>query len=482
MERTVAGDERWGWLATRHPEAKLGSTPWRDSAERSKQIEAEQVSLLYSQALASQVVTLLNVGLVVVVLWSVSPRPVLLGWTGLSVLIALARALLGWTYRRASPAPAQVRSWRNLFIAGAGAGGLGWGAAGFFLFPYVSLVHQVFLAYVLGGVAVGAAAVMAPVLTAYWAFLPAITLPIIVQLFLRGDTMSFAMGFMFTACTAMFMNSARQMHASIAESIRLRFENLDLVQSLSAAKEQAEGANSSLQLEIGERTRAEQELTVSLQEKEVLLTEIHHRVKNNLQVISSLLSLQSRSLTDPQALSVFTDSQNRVRSMALIHEKLYQAPDLARIDFAAYVRELASYLFRVYRSSAESIPLHVHAKDVFLTLERAVPCGLIVSEILSNALKYAFPDGNKGEIVIDLCPEGTTLYKLTIRDNGVGLPAGVDFRHATSLGLRIVNTLTEQLGGRISLCNDGGAAFTLTIPIEDDDGAGEQPADPDRGR
>lgn len=438
-----------------------------EPSERARQIEAEQVSLLYAQGVASQTVALLNTSLVAVVLWNVAARGALLAWVVLMILIAVTRSLITLAYQRTPPAARDVGRWRLFYIAGTFAGGVGWGTAGLVIFPAVPLVYQVFFIYVLGGMAVGAAAVMSPVLAAYWSFLGPITLPIIVQLLLlRGDTMSFAMGIMFTACTGMFLNSARQMHASITESIRLRFENLDLVQSLSVAKEQLESANASLTVEIGERTRAEQQLTASLQEKEVLLTEIHHRVKNNLQVISSLLSLQSRSLTNPEALSVLAESQNRVRSMALVHEKLYQSPDMVRIDFGAYIRELASYLCRVYRNGAEAIPLRINAKDVFLTIERAVPCGLIVTELLSNALKYAFPNGQSGEIGVDLTPEGSALYQLTIRDNGVGLPADVDFRHSTSLGLRIVNTLTEQLGGTIALTNNGGATFRLSFPME----------------
>jgi two-component sensor histidine kinase len=416
------------------------------------------------------------------VFWGVASHTALLAWVALMAVIASCRMLLVTAYQRRSRNGKEMGSWRTLYVIGTGVAGLGWGTAGVVLFPTVPLVHQVFLTYVLGGMAVGAAAVMSPVLAAYWAFLPAITLPIMVQLFLSADSMAIAMGIMFTACTVMFMNSARQMNRSITESIRLRFENLDLVQSLSLAKEQTEAANRSLQVEIGERRRAEEQLTASLKEKEVLLTEIHHRVKNNLHVISSLLSLQSRTLSNPEALSVFTDSQNRVRSMALVHEKLYQSSDLARIDFGAYVRELASHLFRVYHDQAEAIPLRINAKGVFLTIERAIPCGLIASELLSNALKYAFPAGRSGEIAVDLAMTGEVTCTMTIRDNGVGLPAEVDYRHPTSLGLRIVNTLTEQLGGTITLASNGGATFTLAFPIEEEDGVEQLRAHPHPGR
>jgi two-component sensor histidine kinase len=443
-----------------------------DPEERRQRIEAEQVALLYAQGLASQLVTLLNVGLVAYVLWALTGperpalRTTLIAWVALMVLVAVARSLLIGAYRRASPPVERAPFWRSLYVAGTFAAGLSWGLAGVAIFPQVEFPYQVFLAFVLGGMAVGAAAVMSPVLAAYQAFLFPITLPVIVQLLARvDDAMTFAMGVMFTACTGMFLNSARQMHASIAESIRLRFENLDLV-------ERAERANRSLQVEIGERTRAEDRLRTSLREKDVLLTEIHHRVKNNLQVISSLLSLQSRALTSPEAVSVFTESQNRVRSMALVHEKLYQSPDLARIDFAAYLRELASHLFRVYARAAE-VQLRIRAGGVLLSIERAVPCGLIASELLSNALKYAFPGGAAGAITIDLSGTDGDAARLEIRDDGVGLPAGVDLGRPASLGLRIVKTLTAQLGGTITHSHREGATFTLVFPIEDPDGAVE---------
>jgi two-component sensor histidine kinase len=404
-------------------------------------ILAEQVALAYGQGVASQVVGLLNVALVALVLWPVASHRVLLGWAALMTAISVARSVLTWSYRRATPAVTDAGVWRRRFVAGAFATGIGWGVAGVLLFPVVSLAYQVFLTYVLGGMAVGAAAVMAPVVTAYWAFLPPITIPVIVQLVLRGDAMGMSMAFMFTACTAMFMSSARQMHQSIRESIRLRFENLDLVDDLSAAKNQAE----------------------------VLLTEIHHRVKNNLQVISSLLSLQSRAIADPEARSLFTDSQVRVRSMALVHEKLYQSPNLAHVDFAAYARELASHLTRVYRRDGEPVRVRVDAGPVGLSIEQAVPCGLVVGELLSNALKYAFPDGRAGTVAIEMSRDAGGMHRLVVRDDGVGLPPGLDVRNARSLGLRIVATLTDQLGGTLAATTAGGTTFELTLPLEDHD-------------
>jgi two-component sensor histidine kinase len=217
------------------------------------------------------------------------------------------------------------------------------------------------------------------------------------------------------------------------------------------------------QQEIDERMRAEEQIKTSLEEKVVLLKEIHHRVKNNLQVISSLLNLQSQSIRDREALEIFKESQNRIRSMALIHEKLYRSHDLAKINFAEYVRSLASFLVRSYRAQAGPVGLKVQADDVALSIDAAVPCGLIVNELVSNALKYAFPDGREGEIRVVLQPDHDQHMTLVVGDNGVGFPDDVDFRDTESLGMQLVNTLVEQLDGTIELHKEGGTEFEIVF-------------------
>jgi PAS domain S-box-containing protein len=216
--------------------------------------------------------------------------------------------------------------------------------------------------------------------------------------------------------------------------------------------------------EITERKRAEQQMQASLEEKEVLLKEIHHRVKNNLQVISSLLNLQAGYVKDREALELFKESQGRVRSIALIHETLYHSSDLGRIDFAAYVQELAANLFSTYGVNSEAIRLKVSAQDILLGVDTAIPCGLIVNELISNSLKHAFPAGRQGEISIELHSEGENRLTLVVRDDGVGLPKNLDLQELPSLGLRIVSTLTDQLNGTLELQSRGGAEFKITFP------------------
>ncbi|MSP12225.1 MAG: PAS domain S-box protein [Chloroflexi bacterium] len=216
-----------------------------------------------------------------------------------------------------------------------------------------------------------------------------------------------------------------------------------------------------IQRDISQRKQTEEQIKTSLREKEVLLKEIHHRVKNNLQIISSLLHLQSNTTRDPQTLELLRDSQNRVRSMALVHEKLYRSPDLAQISLAEYAQSLAAQLFRTYSTAAGAVVLQVKVEDIWLDAEAAVPCGLIINELVSNALKHAFPDGREGEIGLIVRNGTGDRIVMQISDTGVGFPPGFDFRTSPSLGLKLVNTLVDQLGGTLELERGAGTIFQI---------------------
>jgi two-component sensor histidine kinase len=207
---------------------------------------------------------------------------------------------------------------------------------------------------------------------------------------------------------------------------------------------------------------AEESLKKSLQEKEVLLREIHHRVKNNMQIISSLFNLESTYTTSEKEKKIFEDSQNRVKSMAMIHEKLYQSHDLAKIDFADYIKSLASVLFASYGLSS-NIKHSINVEDVLFDIETAIPCGLIVNELLTNSIKHAFPRDRTGKIIINLHRDEEENFILTVSDNGVGFPEDIDFKNTDTLGLQLVNTLVGQLDGTIELNEDEGTEFTITF-------------------
>lgn len=219
-------------------------------------------------------------------------------------------------------------------------------------------------------------------------------------------------------------------------------------------------------VDISDRKRAEKQIRASLQEKEVMLKEIHHRVKNNLQVVSSLLKLQAGYIQDKRIVEVFKESQNRVSAMALIHEKLYQSEDLAKTNFSEYIQSLVTALFRSYSAYSRSIKLHLDVQEVRLSIDTAIPCGLIINELVSNSLKYAFPSGEPGEIHIRLQAEETKAqalprYQLIVSDSGRGFPPDIDFRNTKSLGLQLVCSLIRQLRGEIDLTSKSGVQFTM---------------------
>ena len=216
--------------------------------------------------------------------------------------------------------------------------------------------------------------------------------------------------------------------------------------------------------DLTDRKQDEDAIHASLKEKETLLKEIHHRVKNNLQVISSLLNLQSNSIESKETRELVRESQNRVRSMALIHEKLYQSESLAQVQFAEYLRNLTRDLFRSY--SAGGVGLKLQAEDIPLDVDTAIPCGLIINELVSNALKYAFPPGRTGDLHISFLKISRERCALTVTDNGVGLPADIDVKNPKTLGLQLVNMLVNQLHGTLDVVTDGGTTFMVTFSAD----------------
>lgn len=212
-----------------------------------------------------------------------------------------------------------------------------------------------------------------------------------------------------------------------------------------------------------DRKHAEERIKTSLREKDVLIREIHHRVKNNMQIISSLLRLQGRSIGDPSMVEKFKESQNRIRTMALIHEKLYQTEDLSSINFGQYIRSLTVHLFHTYKINPNIIQMKTDVADVFLDISRAIPCGLIINELVSNSLKHAFPDNKKGKICIRLELYNKRKIKLVVSDNGVGLPKNINFREPQTLGLQLVSDLVNQIEGTVRLERARGTAFHISF-------------------
>lgn len=203
----------------------------------------------------------------------------------------------------------------------------------------------------------------------------------------------------------------------------------------------------------------------SLREKETLLKEIHHRVKNNMQVISSLLMLQRENIPDPRMRELFRESENRVFSIALVHEKLYRSENLSRIHYGEYLEMMGDHILASRNISSEMITLKIDASDIYLPIDNAVPLSLITNELLTNSLKHAFPDGRKGTIRINLQKRGgDILYQFS--DDGIGFSPDIDFKNTTTLGMELVNNLVMQLMGTISLYRDGGTRFEIVFPLK----------------
>jgi PAS domain S-box-containing protein len=221
---------------------------------------------------------------------------------------------------------------------------------------------------------------------------------------------------------------------------------------------------------ITERKQTEIALRNSFEEKVALIKEVHHRVKNNLQIVASLLNLQASRAHSRQVVDVLQDTRNRVHSMALLHEVLYRSGNLARINFAAYVEELCTQLVRSFGPAAARIKVENRIARIGLPLEQSVPCGLIINELVSNALKHGFPDKRTGRVTVELGPAGGQRLLLCVRDDGIGLPPGMNIADKSSLGLQLVSKLAIQLGGQLEMhpSDGGGAAFCVSFPVQGD--------------
>lgn len=222
------------------------------------------------------------------------------------------------------------------------------------------------------------------------------------------------------------------------------------------------------QNEIKERKLAEEKISHSLHEKELLLKEIHHRVKNNLQIVKSLASIQSRYIKDKDLLKIFNENEDRIQSVALIHEQLYAGEDIARVNFSEYIKRLTSYLLSSLEIEEDQFEVHTDNRDVNMSIDIAIPCGLILNELFSNSVKHAFPNGRKGNIYISLAHENNSSngdYELSVKDDGIGLPEGFVLDGSNdSLGMKIVHNLVKQLDGKVVVRIEKGTEFVIKFP------------------
>jgi len=248
------------------------------------------------------------------------------------------------------------------------------------------------------------------------------------------------------------------------------YSNIELsrhIEERKKAEERLKRSQEELERKVEERTlslsKANKELEKSLKEKEALLKEIHHRVKNNMQIVSSLLRLQSRKIKDKKVLGIFNQSQNQIKSMAFIHEKLYQSKSFSRIDFGSYIEKLIKHLAYFYEGEKKEIKFNINIENIYLEINRAIPLGLITNELVTNSLKYAFPTGEKGEIYIHMkkSPEGK--FTIVIGDDGLGVKSSKEIFESETLGVQIVQDLVRQIKGTIELDIEKGLAYRIVF-------------------
>ena len=247
---------------------------------------------------------------------------------------------------------------------------------------------------------------------------------------------------------------------------KLRAEKVSLEELVEARTKDLSETNKKLRFEITGRKRAETQIQIELNEKKVLLKEIHHRVKNNMNVIISLLNLQSQNIEDKdQAMAAFEESRNRIYSMALVHEQFYKSDDFSKIDMKPYIESISRKLHHIYMHDKE-IVMELNFENVLLNVNDAIPCGLILNELLTNAYKYAFLSMKTGSIKISFKTMKDGSFNLTVQDNGVGLPEDIDIENSETLGLQLVKILVEQIRGTLEIKRNKGTEFSIKFSAE----------------
>ena len=265
----------------------------------------------------------------------------------------------------------------------------------------------------------------------------------------------------------MLVQFERSKHGTYAEKELLYYKN-KLEEQVVERTNELHKANLKLHEEINERTQAEKKLTTSLMEKEVLLQEVHHRVKNNMQIISSMLRLQFRNTKDEHLESLMRELQQRIHTMSLVHEKLYQSTSLSHIDLPDFISHLSEELLTTFGISSEQVNLKLDLEPMTLDVNYTIPCGLIINELITNSLKYAFTEGRNGCIKIHLKSLDKKRVFLSVCDDGPGLPSETRWKDSKSTGMRLIHILSEQLKGEYKLKNDNGTCFQLIFQEENE--------------
>ncbi len=437
---------------------------------RSSELRAAQARLLYEQSRPAIISALFSTFIAAFALREQIPPMWLLAWLAVYVAFQAPRYYLVRVFPSKYQSDEEIIAWGRKFSAVTLLTHLVWGSFAIIAFPANSPAHQMILVIILGGFAAAEAVVFAPQRESFAPGIIALLAPLSVRYFYEGGETNILVGCCVIIFTVVLVLVGRQLNRGAIRNLALQLDKNRLIQSLAEAKKVTEQLNEELVAEIEERKRtevalraSEEEIRNSLKDKEVLLREVHHRVKNNLAVMSSLLRLQSRYAKDGLYREVFDDAQDRIRSMALAHEKLYESGNVGELNIKRYINSLIGHLVDSIGKLGSPVQLEKEIDDIPFGIETAVPLGFIVTELVTNCLKHAFPGNREGRIWVSLHRTDVTAFELIVRDDGVGLPEGLDLDAPQSFGLDLAGILARQLRGRIEIKRGGGTEVRLTF-------------------
>ena len=443
----------------------------------------KQIEVLFDQSGIALITNVIAAAMLIIILWAVTPYQILLAWYAALLVLTGARAHLIDRYRRANLDDLDHSYWLNWFFAGVIANGAFWGSAAWVLVPDDRITLTGMAVLWACGLSAGSVAALSVVRRAFFAFSVPALIPFAAYLIIRGPLEASVLGGAMIMFFGFLSVNALRMHRTLIEALQLQQENAHLVLDLNQEKIQVEAlnkdledrvvkrtaelvaSNTSLKVEIKERQALEGELQKSLDEKTVLMREVNHRVKNNFQIIISLLNLQARKTHERSVRLLFDECAARIKSISMVHDQLYGATELTAISLDGYLRQLGQHMSVINDLASRNIAVNVSAPPIIVGIDTASFCGLIVNELLSNAFQHAFRDLDGGTVEIQLEVINGDEINLVIRDNGVGLPVGVDPAKSSTLGLELVNLFVAQISGTIRCERKSGTTFHIGFPF-----------------
>ena len=443
----------------------------------------KQIEVLFDQSGIALITNVVAAAMLIIILWAVTPYQILLAWYAALLVLTGARAHLIDRYRRANLDDMEHSYWLNVFLVGVIANGAFWGSSAWVLVPDDRITLTGMAVLWACGLSAGSVAALSVVRRAFFAFSVPALIPFAAYLIIRGPLEASVLGGAMIMFFGFLSVNALRMHRTLIEALQLQQENAHLVLDLNQEKIQVEAlnrdlegrvvkrtaelvaSNTSLKVEIKERQALEAELQKSLHEKNVLMREVNHRVKNNFQIIISLLNLQARKTRERSVRLLFDECAARIKSISMVHDQLYGSTELTAISLDGYLRQLVQHVSVINDLASRNIAVNVSAPALIVGIDTASFCGLIVNELLSNAFQHAFRDLDGGTVEIQLEVINGDEINLVIRDDGVGLPVGVDPAKSSTLGLELVNLFVAQISGTMRCERRSGTTFHIGFPF-----------------